>query len=115
MRQDLDHVRVPRPEPVSGGGQGGPQRPAAHADLGELPKAKAPELQQGRIIVITGNFDEYDSHGIRTGRQQFTASHGIDEETGEHVVLPWEHPRNLGATYDPEIREWVLPASGGSR
>ena len=58
------------------------------------------------IIVITGNFPIYDHNGIATGETEFVISHGIDEK-GNLVIMPNIHPRQLGATFDAEIGEWV--------
>lgn len=61
----------------------------------------------GRIICITGWFDIFKD-GHPTGQKEFTVSHGIDEDTDKHVILPCEHPKTLGATYDDTIKEWVI-------
>lgn len=60
------------------------------------------------IIVITGMFPVYDRNGIGTGEKEFTASHGIDYDTGQTVILPCEHPAKLGAEYDDKLGEWIL-------
>jgi hypothetical protein len=61
-----------------------------------------------RIICITGEFSVYDRNGIDTERKEFVVSHGINEKTGEMVILPCEPPLNLGAKFDNEIYEWVI-------
>lgn len=61
-----------------------------------------------RIILITGNFPIYDTYGFSTGKTEFVVSHGINEATGENVVLPPKHPKNLNGVFDPQIQEWVL-------
>lgn len=38
----------------------------------------------------------------KTGRVEEIVSHGINSETGQNVVLPWESPKALGALYSPE-------------
>lgn len=60
-----------------------------------------------RIICIADWFDVIN-RGINTGRKEYVVSHGIDEDTGRHVILPSEHPSKLGAKIDPEINEWVI-------
>lgn len=61
-----------------------------------------------RIIVITGMFDIEDSYGHPTGRKELLASHGINENDGSSVCLQPESPQSLGATYDNDLREWVI-------
>ena len=34
--------------------------------------------------------------------------YGINLDTGATVVLPEMHPRELGATFNDQIQEWVL-------
>ena len=62
----------------------------------------------GRIICITGIFPIFGSRGEHTGRTEFVVSHGIDEDTNRHVILPSEAPQRLGAVFDDELKEWVL-------
>lgn len=38
----------------------------------------------------------------KTGRVEEIVSHGVNSETGQNVVLPWESPKVLGALYSPE-------------
>lgn len=61
----------------------------------------------GRIICITGVFPKYDRRHVVIG-QEFVVSHGIDEDTLRHVILPCEHPAALGAKFDSQIGEWIL-------
>lgn len=63
------------------------------------------------IILVCGVFDVY-RNGRRTGEQEFVVSHGIQEHTGKHVILPSEHPAKLGAVYDRTIMEWVIMEDG---
>lgn len=56
------------------------------------------------IIVITCK-----ARNFRTGREELIVSHGVDEDTGKTVILPCETPESIGATFDPELREYVLP------
>lgn len=58
------------------------------------------------IICITGTFPIY--HGSFKVGEEFVVSHGIDSETGEKVILPSEHPRELGAVFDTKLCEWVI-------
>ena len=63
----------------------------------------------GRVILITGDFQKYDSYGNPIiGETEFVVSHGVDEDTGKIVIVQAEHPRTLGAKFDCEIGEWVL-------
>ena len=55
------------------------------------------------IVVVTTK--ERDA---RTGREIVIASHGIDEESGNAVPLPNVRPEELGATFDPELGEYVV-------
>lgn len=56
-----------------------------------------------RVIVIAMR-----EKNERTGVSQLVASHGMDEETLEAVVLPGVHPTALGAKWDLDLGEWVL-------
>ena len=61
-----------------------------------------------RIILITGTFPTYDKMGIKNG-EEFVVSHGIDEDTGDTIIMDGRHPRNIsGSFYDKEIMEWVI-------
>jgi len=63
-----------------------------------------------RIILITGNFPIYDRNGMPTGKTEFVVSHGINEYTGQAVILPNDPPSTFpNAYYDGEACEWVLP------
>lgn len=55
------------------------------------------------IIVISSIEIDDD-----TGKRHLVSSHGIDRSTGKVVILPNEHPKALGAVFDPEINEYVL-------
>ncbi len=55
------------------------------------------------LLITTTEFDK------NVGAKTPIVSHGIDEETGKSVVLPCVHPADLGAVYDKERREWILP------
>jgi hypothetical protein len=56
------------------------------------------------IIVIT-----VKEKNQRTGQEKLVVSHGIDEYTGKSVILPCEPPERIGAKFDQEIGEYVLP------
>lgn len=63
-----------------------------------------------RTILITGNFPLYDRDGIPTGKTEFVVSHGINEDTGQNVVLPNDPPITFPRSYfDNDLNEWVLP------
>ena len=61
-----------------------------------------------RIILITGNFPVYDKYGYSTGETQFITSHGVDENTGKHIIVSQDHPKNLGGKFDAQMGEWVI-------
>lgn len=48
-------------------------------------------------------------HSRRTGRKEDIVSHGVDIDTDETVILPPESPLALGAVYNSQLGEWVLP------
>ena len=61
------------------------------------------------IICITGWFDIYDRQGYKTGKKEFVVSHGVDTDNNDKiVVIPNEHPRDLGAIFSEDIGEWVI-------
>lgn len=60
----------------------------------------------GRIYLITTSF--FDDDGKYLG---VFVSHGVDEDTGENVVLPPENLGNYqisGAQYCHEVGEWFI-------
>ena len=57
------------------------------------------------IVVITTSECNED-----TGNTELLASHGVNIDTGENIVLPNVHPSELGATIDRRMNEWVLPS-----
>lgn len=57
------------------------------------------------IIVITTK-----EQNKKTGRTEIICSHGIDSATNKPVVLPYDSPEVLGAFFDHEIGEYVLPS-----
>lgn len=61
-----------------------------------------------RVICIAGNYPKYDDYGLPSGDDEFVVSHGIDEDSGCTVPLPWQHPQELGAKFDAQLHEWVL-------
>jgi len=58
------------------------------------------------VILICDWFDVIGRDGIKTGRKEYTVSHGVDLDTGSNVILPCDHPRELGATN--RNGEWYL-------
>lgn len=60
------------------------------------------------IIVIANKEKELDRYGLPTGKMLTVASHGIDIDTGQTIVLEQCHPQQLGAKFDLTIDEWVL-------
>ena len=58
------------------------------------------------IICITGWFTKYDRFGLPNGKE-FLVSHGVNEYL-ENIVLPQEHPKDLGAIYDTYLGEWII-------
>lgn len=57
------------------------------------------------IVLICSEFDIYKD-GNPTGRKEFVASHGLDEN-GKTVIVEQCHPIELGAEYIDGIG-WVL-------
>lgn len=55
------------------------------------------------ILVITVR--EYNKS---KGRVDLVTSHGIDLVTGKNVVLPVEHPLDIGAVWSESYREYIL-------
>jgi hypothetical protein len=53
-----------------------------------------------RIVLITVIDEE-------TGK--LVTSHGYDEDTFKSVITSQDHPTSLGAYYDGDIGEWVIP------
>lgn len=58
------------------------------------------------IILVCGKFAKYE-RGIKVG-EEFVASHGVNPDTMETVIVQCEHPERLGAKFDRNIGEWVL-------
>jgi len=54
------------------------------------------------IVVTTTEKNE------KTGQMELLASHGVEESTGRQVVLPAEHPKDIGAHYSDELQSWVI-------
>ena len=62
----------------------------------------------GRTICITNIFDVRDNQGIPTGEKKLLVDYAFDEDTGQAVIVPPEHPSRLGAFYDATIGEYVI-------
>jgi len=60
-----------------------------------------------RVICITGWFNKIKD-GITLSEKEFVVSHGINEETGQMVILPHVHPSYLGAKLSSSLNEYVL-------
>lgn len=43
-----------------------------------------------------------------TGKDEIITSHGIEQSSGKQIVLPSEHPKDLGAYFDETLKSWVL-------
>lgn len=54
------------------------------------------------VLVTTIEHDE------KTKREKLVVSHGVDMLTGKTVILPCDHPKELGARFDTDIREYVI-------
>ena len=54
------------------------------------------------IIVVVKETDP------STNRETLTVSHGIDAVTLKSVILPPVHPDEIGARFDPELREYIV-------
>ncbi|WP_312077179.1 hypothetical protein [Leclercia sp.] len=55
------------------------------------------------IIVVTTT-----ENNEKTGQMELIASHGVEESTGRQVVLPAEHPKDIGAHYSDDLQSWVI-------
>lgn len=55
------------------------------------------------IIVIV-----IEERNERTGRMQKVVSHGIDEATGQTVIMSCGTPESVGAVFDHDIGEYVI-------
>ena len=55
------------------------------------------------LVVI----EEADSKGS----MQLVVSHGLDA-FGRNVILPTEHPKDIGAVFKPELGGWILYQEG---
>ena len=58
-------------------------------------------------MIIAVTFIHRDE---KTGQKKLVVSHGIDREAGKQIVLPCEHPKDIGATWNESLREWVIPS-----
>ena len=58
------------------------------------------------VIVITTK-----ERSEQTGAIEIIASHGVDSETNKTVILPCSTPERLGAVFDKELGEYVLPSN----
>lgn len=54
------------------------------------------------ILITTYHVNRY------TREKSLIVSHGFRADTGETVVLPQVHPREVGGVFDTEIGEWVI-------
>ncbi|MHB0927743.1 MAG: hypothetical protein ACYC3W_02310 [Candidatus Nanopelagicales bacterium] len=54
------------------------------------------------IIIVVKELDPL------TNRETLIVSHGIDAKTDQTVILPSVHPDEIGARFDPELREYVV-------
>ena len=62
----------------------------------------------GDIICICKNFPILDRYGYPTGETEFLVGAAFDAETGKAVIVPNEHPSQLGAVFDPSYGEWII-------
>lgn len=60
------------------------------------------------IICICNWFPVPDRYGLPTGRKELLVDYAVDEDTGQSIVLPNEHPSKLGARFHAVLGEWVL-------
>ncbi|EPJ4168908.1 hypothetical protein ACV8SR_01145 [Citrobacter freundii] len=54
------------------------------------------------IVITTIEKDEV------TGKESLVASHGVDRITGKQIILPPEHPADIGAKFDKDLQSWVI-------
>lgn len=72
--------------------------------MGHRSGAELEREAERMIVVIT-----YTEYNPRTGRKEIRASHGVDLDSDQAVVLPNEPPAELGAVFDADIGEFVIP------
>lgn len=61
------------------------------------------ENRMSRIILIVVKDEE-------TG--MLVTSHGYNEDTFSTIITSQDHPKTLGAHFDRDIGEWVIPDRG---
>lgn len=44
-----------------------------------------------------------------SGRSSLVVSHGVDSNTGKEITMPPVTPHELGAVFDQQLGEYVLP------
>lgn len=54
------------------------------------------------VVIVDKEIDK------RTGKEVLIVSHGVNQETGETVVLPCVSPQEIGARLDMSLGEYVL-------
>lgn len=56
------------------------------------------------MIIVVTTTEKNES----TGLMELLVSHGVEETTGRQVVLPVEHPKDIGAHYSDDLQSWVI-------
>ncbi len=56
------------------------------------------------MIIVVTTTEKNES----TGLIELLVSHGVEETTGRQVVLPAEHPKEIGAYYSDDLQSWVI-------
>ena len=54
------------------------------------------------IVITTTETDEM------TGKERLIVSHGVDRATGKQIILPPEHPSDIGAKFSEELHSWII-------
>ena len=62
------------------------------------------------MVVIIANWEREEDHsGFPTGKKVLIASQGYDTKDFDRpVVVPPQHPAQLGAVFDMKLGEWVI-------
>lgn len=57
------------------------------------------------MIIVVCTMEKHP----KTGKPRKIVSHGIDRASGKSVCLPCDTPEEIGAVFDQEVGEYVLP------
>lgn len=54
------------------------------------------------IVIVT------EERNARSGRMEKVVSHGVDMATGKIIIMSCGSPESVGASFDPDIGEYVI-------